>query len=82
MTERPPIAANLRLLRHEAGVSWRELAAELEVSERQVHEWARITGAQYVASWETCIKLAAFFTARLERPIEPGDFYVAPEVPT
>lgn len=80
MTDRPPIAVNLRAFRDEAGCSWRELAAAVGVSERQVYEWARVDGAEYVASWDTCVKLAAFFAERLDRPVEAGDFYTPPEV--
>ena len=78
--DKPPIAANLRALKDRAGVPWREIAAALEVNERQVHEWANPEGA-FTASWPSVCKLADFFTEKLGVDIEPGEFYLQPEEP-
>lgn len=75
---KPPIAVNLRRLKSEAGVTWREIATALDKPERNVQEWARADGAQYVASWEACCLLAMYFTEKLGRRIEPGHFYLDP----
>lgn len=78
-TNRPPIAENLRRLKAEAGVTWKQIADDLGVYERQVLEWARPAGAgRYTASWETVTKLAAYFSEKLRREIDPGEFYRRP----
>lgn len=71
-SERPPIAANLRACKEAKGVTWREIATALEVSERMVTEWANPKG-RYAPSWPNIVKLAAFFGLD-----DPGRFYCKP----
>lgn len=73
VSERPPIAHNLRALKERSGLTWAAIARALEVNERWVYEWARPDGA-YQPSWPNVVKLAALFELD-----DPGWFYCAHE---
>lgn len=70
-TTKPPVAANLRLLKEHAGVTWQALAQSLEVGERLVNAWAGED--QSDPSWFNVCRLAEFFK------VEPALFYHPPE---
>lgn len=74
----PPIWRNLRRLKDEAGVTWRQVAQGVDAETRQVYVWAQPKG-KYKPSPDSVAKLAAFFTERLGREITPASFYADPQ---
>lgn len=68
--ERPPIAANLRRLKAESGLSWEEIAREIDASERLVRKWSRPDDSD--PKWPYIVKLAELFG------VEPHEMYAEP----
>lgn len=68
---RPPIAANLRRLKTESGLSWEEIARAIGASERLVRKWGRADDAN--PKWPYVVKLAALFG------VEPHELYAEHE---
>lgn len=64
---KPPIARNLRLLKEHRGMTWAEIARQMEVGERLVNAWASDTDTD--PSWPNVVKLAELFG------VQPHDFY-------
>jgi transcriptional regulator with XRE-family HTH domain len=75
---RPPIAEHIRALKERSGLTWAQLARELEVGERQLLGWARVDGDR-TPTYPFVVKIADYFSQKLGETVEPGSFYLPPQ---